>query len=53
MPRVEDRTATLPRQPATRVHNDYTERSAPQRIRDLMGEQAEDLLHRRYEFINV
>jgi hypothetical protein len=53
MPGVEDRTATAPRQPATRVHNDYTERSAPQRIRDLMGEEANDLLGRRYEFINV
>jgi hypothetical protein len=35
------------------VHNDYTERSALQRIRDLMGEEAENLLRRRYEFINV
>ena len=48
-----DRAAGAPRQPATRVHNDYTERSAPQRIRDLMGDEAEDLLRHRYEFINV
>ena len=48
-----DRAAGAPRQPATRVHNDYTERSAPQRIRDLMGDEADDLLRHRYEFINV
>ena len=53
VPGVEDRTATAPRQPATRVHNDYTERSAPQRIRDLMDEEADELLRHRYEFINV
>src|SRR6201995_6026142 len=50
---AEDRAAGGPRQPATRVHNDYTERSAPQRIRDLMGEEADTLIGRRYEFINV
>jgi hypothetical protein len=50
---AEDRAAGIPRQPATRVHNDYTDISAPQRIRDLMGDEADDLLRRRYEFINV
>lgn len=50
---AEDRAAGVPRQPATRVHNDYTELSAPQRIRDLMGDEAEELLRHRYEFINV
>ncbi len=50
---AEDRTSGLPRQPATRVHNDYTEWSAPQRIRDLMGEEADALLGHRYELINV
>src|SRR3954463_16547281 len=50
---AEDRAAGAPRQPATRVHNDYTELSAPQRIRDLMGDEAEDVLRRRYQFINV
>jgi hypothetical protein len=48
-----DRAAGMPRQPATRVHNDYTERSAPQRICELMGDEADALLGRRYEFINV
>lgn len=36
-----------------RVHNDYTEGSAPQRVRDLMGDEAEDLLSRRFAFVNV
>jgi hypothetical protein len=50
---VADRTPGLPRQPATRVHNDYTERSGPQRVRDLTGEAAEALLRRRFAVINV
>ena len=41
---VEDRTPGIPRQPVTRVHGDYTEVSGPQRVRDLMGEAADDLL---------
>jgi hypothetical protein len=48
-----DRTAGVPRQPVMRVHNDYTEGSGPQRVRDLMGDEAEALLKRRYAFINV
>ena len=42
-----------PREPVMRVHNDYTEKSAPQRIRDLVPDEAEALLARRYVFINV
>ena len=42
---VEDRTPGTPRQPVTRIHGDYTEVSGPQRVRDLMGAEAEDLLH--------
>jgi hypothetical protein len=38
---------------ASRVHNDYTAWSAPQRVRDLMGDEAEELLQRRYAEINV
>lgn len=38
---------------AGRVHNDYTAWSAPQRVRDLMGAEAEALLKRRYAEINV
>ena len=39
--------------PAGRVHNDYTARSAPQRVRDLMGDEAAELLRRRFAVINV
>ena len=35
------------------MHNGCTERSAPQRIRDPAGEDADALLGRRYEFIDV
>jgi hypothetical protein len=38
---------------AGRVHNDYTAWSAPQRVRDLMGGEAEELLKHRYAEINV
>ena len=41
------------REPVPRVHNDYTEASAPQRIRDLLPGEAETLLARRYAFVNV
>src|SRR6266478_4718032 len=41
------------KQPAGRVHNDYTAWSAPQRVRDLMGEEAEELLQHRFAEINV
>jgi hypothetical protein len=39
--------------PASRVHNDYTAKSAPQRVRDLMGDEAEELLKHRYAEINL
>lgn len=41
------------RQPSTRVHVDYTEASGPQRVRDLLGADADTLLSRRFAFINV
>jgi hypothetical protein len=50
---VEDRTQGAPRQPATRIHADYTELSGPQRVRDLMGAEAGDLLRRRFAIVNV
>jgi hypothetical protein len=50
---VEDRTQGAPRQPATRIHGDYTELSGPQRVRDLMGAEAGDLLGRRFAIVNV
>jgi hypothetical protein len=42
-----------PREPVMRVHNDYTEKSAPQRVRDLLPGEAAALLGHRYVFINV
>jgi hypothetical protein len=39
--------------PAGRVHNDYTAWSAPQRVRDLMGDEAEELLKHRFATNNV
>ena len=45
--------AGTPRQPVTSVHNDYTVKSGPQRVRDLMGEEAEELLRHRFEIVNV
>jgi len=37
----------------SRVHNDYTEWSGPQRVRDIMGEEAEALLQGRFAVIQV
>src|SRR5215207_6096369 len=42
-----------PRQPATRVHVDHTDRSGPQRVRDLLGAEAEELLKGRVQVINL
>ena len=47
------RAPAFPRQPVLRVHNDYTVGSGPQRVRDLMGAEADALLQRRFAFINV
>ena len=43
----------MARKPVRFVHNDYTHASGPQRVRDLMGEEAEELLKRRFAVINV
>ena len=42
------------REPARVIHNDYTDRSAPQRVRDLIpAEEAAALLERRFAIVNV
>ncbi len=42
------------REPVRNIHNDYTDRSGPQRVRDLLpAEEAEELLKRRFAIINV
>jgi hypothetical protein len=53
IPGATDRTTGIPRQPVPRVHNDYTVQSGPQRVRDLLGDEAESLLQRRFAVINV
>jgi hypothetical protein len=53
VPGLTDRSAAGPRQPATRVHVDHTARSGPQRVRDLMGDEAEELLKGRVQVINL
>jgi hypothetical protein len=50
---ADDRAPGLPRQPATRVHVDHTEKSGPQRVRDLLGDEAEALLEGRVQVINL
>jgi len=39
--------------PAKRVHNDYTAWSSPKRVRDLMGDEADELLKHRFAIINL
>jgi hypothetical protein len=41
------------REPVQRVHNDYTEWSGPQRVRDLFPQDADDLLSRRFAIVQV
>ena len=48
-----DDGGTGQRRPVRRVHNDYTVRSAPQRVRDLLGPEAEALLRGRVAQVNV
>jgi hypothetical protein len=50
----DTRNAKLIREPVLSVHNDYTEWSGPQRVRELMPEdEVEDLLSRRFAIIQV
>jgi hypothetical protein len=44
--------ATL-REPAKRVHNDYSYASAPQRVRDMLPEEADRLLAGRFAIVNL
>jgi hypothetical protein len=41
------------REPVKSVHNDYTEWSGPQRVRDFFPAEAEDLLRRRFAIVQV
>jgi hypothetical protein len=48
-----ERQARLIREPVLSAHNDYTEWSGPQRVRELLPEEAEMLLQRRFAIIQV
>jgi hypothetical protein len=48
-----ERTEKLLREPVLSVHNDYTEWSGPQRVRDLLPAEAEGLIKRRFAIIQV
>jgi hypothetical protein len=49
----EVREARKIREPVRRAHNDYTEWSAPQRVRDLLPDEADELLRRRFAIVQV
>jgi hypothetical protein len=53
IPGVRDYSRSGPRQPATRVHVDHTARSGPQRVRDLIPDEADELLKGRVQVINL
>jgi len=48
-----EREARLIREPVLNAHNDYTEWSGPQRVRDLLPDEAEALLKKRFAIIQV
>ncbi len=48
-----EREAKLVREPVLSAHNDYTEWSGPQRVRDLLPDEAEQLLKGRFAIIQV
>ncbi len=49
---TEDRQNPL-RQPVARVHVDHTAKSGPQRVRDLLPDDADELLRGRVQIINL
>jgi hypothetical protein len=49
----EDRASKKIREPVKSVHNDYTEWSGPQRVRDFFPDEAADLLSRRVAVVQV
>ncbi len=48
-----ERETKLVREPILSAHNDYTEWSGPQRVRDLLPDEAETLLRGRFAIIQV
>jgi hypothetical protein len=41
------------REPVSAMHNDYTERSGPQRVHDLLPDEADALLQGRFQIVQV
>jgi hypothetical protein len=48
-----EREARLVREPVLSAHNDYTEWSGPQRVRDILPDEADRLLRGRFAIIQV
>ncbi|HEV3008364.1 MAG TPA: CmcJ/NvfI family oxidoreductase [Burkholderiales bacterium] len=48
-----EREARLVREPVLSAHNDYTDWSGPNRVREVMAEEAESLLQHRFAIIQV
>ena len=48
-----EREEKLVREPVLSAHNDYTEWSGPNRVRELLGDEADALLERRFAIIQV
>lgn len=51
--KLTQETNTSQRAPVMLVHCDYTAESGPLRVRQLLGDEADDLLSRRVAFLNV
>lgn len=52
VPGAEDNRSGI-RQPVARVHVDHTTKSGPQRVRDLLPDEADELLRGRTQIINL
>ncbi|MGH7797094.1 MAG: CmcJ/NvfI family oxidoreductase [Candidatus Binatia bacterium] len=48
-----EREAKLIREPVLSAHNDYTEWSGPNRVREFLPDEADDLIKRRFAIIQV
>jgi hypothetical protein len=48
-----EREAKLIREPVLSAHNDYTEWSGPNRVREVLPDEADDLIKRRFAIIQV
>jgi hypothetical protein len=48
-----EREQKLIREPVLYAHNDYTDWSAPQRVRDMLPDEADSLLAKRFAIIQV